>query len=89
MASSTESSHPTPATFDAIVENDTRPVMSEPIYISASRIEKVEGVHRRGQLAVGQVLEFGVHGPIKTHYKLDDAADLPLPVDYVVAATGG
>ncbi|WP_420635225.1 hypothetical protein [Candidatus Palauibacter sp.] len=29
----------------------------------------------------------GVHGPIKSHYRID-AKDLPLPVDYQVAATG-
>ncbi len=63
--------------------------MGEPIYISSSDIEKVKGVHRRAHLAVGHAVEFGVHGPIKTHYKLDDAADLPLPVDFVVAAAGG
>jgi hypothetical protein len=30
----------------------------------------------------------GVHGAIKEHYRLD-AKDLPLPVDYIVAATAG
>ncbi len=74
---------------DGVPKWSQQPVMSEPIYISRSDIEKVEGVHRRARLAVGHVVEFGVHGPIKTHYKLDDAADLPLPVDFVVAAAGG
>jgi hypothetical protein len=34
-------------------------------------------------------VELGVHGPIKAHYRLDAEPDLPLPVDYIVAATGG
>jgi hypothetical protein len=33
-------------------------------------------------------VEFGVHGPIKQLFKLDDMKDLPLPVDYIAAATG-
>ncbi len=63
--------------------------MSDTFYTSRSRIEKIEGVHRRAHLEVGDPIEFGVHGAIKRHYKLHDAADLPLPVDFVVAATGG
>lgn len=62
--------------------------MSETFYTSRATIEKVQGVHRRAVLEVGAVIEFGVHGAIKAHYKLEDARDLPLPVDYVVAATG-
>lgn len=63
--------------------------MNEPIYLSRSQIEKVEGVHRRARLEPGGDVEFGVHGPIKAHYKLESQPDLPLPVDYVVAAAGG
>ncbi len=63
--------------------------MSEPIYVARSRIEKVEGVHRRAHLEPGAIVEYGVHGPIKEHYKLHTEPDLPLPVDYVVAAAGG
>lgn len=62
--------------------------MSEPFYVSRASVAKVSGVHRRAQLEVGPVVEFGVHGAIKSHYKLHDADDLPLPVDYIVAATG-
>lgn len=61
--------------------------MPESVYTAVAKVEVVEGVHRRARLAVGPPVEFGVHGPIKEHYGLD-AADLPLPVDYVVAATG-
>ncbi|MBI4545564.1 MAG: hypothetical protein HY703_10235 [Gemmatimonadetes bacterium] len=62
--------------------------MSEPFYRARVRIEKVRGVHRRATLESGATVEFGVHGPIKLHYKLGGEPDLPLPVDYVVAATG-
>lgn len=63
--------------------------MGDPIYVSNSQIEKVRGVHRKAHLEAGGIVEFGVHGSIKEHYKLQHEGDLPLPVDYVVAATGG
>jgi hypothetical protein len=63
--------------------------MSEPLYTATATIAKVAGVHRRCTIATGVTFDIGVHGPIKAHYRLDDARDLPLPVDYVVAATGG
>ena len=63
--------------------------MSNPIYVSRSRITKIEGLHRRGHLEAGAAVDFGVHGAIKSLYKLNGAPDLPLPVDYMVAATAG
>jgi hypothetical protein len=63
--------------------------MSEPFYVSRCTIEKVEGLHRRAHLEVGEPVSFGVHGAIKSHFKLDGAPDLPLPVDYMVAAATG
>lgn len=63
--------------------------MSEPLYTARATVARVEGVHRRCTIATGVTFDIGVHGSIKTHYRLDDARDLPLPVDYVVAATGG
>lgn len=63
--------------------------MTEPLYTARARIEKVAGTHRRATLdATGTTVEFGVHGPIKSHFRLDAEKDLPLPVDYIVAATG-
>lgn len=62
--------------------------MSEPLYTSHARIEKIRGTHRRARLESGHTVEFGVHGPIKRHFGLDHEPDLPLPVDYLVAATG-
>lgn len=61
--------------------------MPNVVYVSKSRIQKINGPHRRAQLPVGQPIDLGVHGSIKEHYKLG-GPDLPLPVDYVVAATG-
>ena len=63
--------------------------MSNPLYVSRAKIEKVEGIHRRARLEAGAVVDFGVHGAIKEYYKLLDSANLPLPVDFVVAAAGG
>ena len=63
--------------------------MSDPIYVTRSTVEKVAGVHRRATLHDGTTLEFGVHGPVKAAYKLDAEPDLPLPVDYLVAAAAG
>lgn len=61
--------------------------MSEPFYTARARVEKVEGVHRRATLEEGTRIDLGVHGVIKEHYRID-AKNLPLPVDYQVAATG-
>ena len=59
--------------------------MSEPFYVSRARVEKVKGVHRRAHLETGTTFDVGVHGSIKAHYRID-APDMPLPVDYLVAA---
>ena len=63
--------------------------MTEPLYRSRSRIDVAGGLHRRARIALGHAADFGVHGPIKDHYKLSPERELPLPVDYIVAATGG
>jgi hypothetical protein len=63
--------------------------MTEPLYRARVKIEKLASLHRRAHLALGQVAEFGVHGPIKLHYRLEPERELPLPVDYIVASTGG
>jgi len=62
--------------------------VAEPFYTARATVEVVEGVHRRARLEDGTRIDMGVHGAVKTHYRLD-AGDLPLPVDYQVAATGG
>ena len=63
--------------------------MSEPLYIAKAQVEKVDGIHRRATLEAGPSVDFGVHGPIKAHYGLDSQPNLPLPVDYLVAAAAG
>jgi len=63
--------------------------MSEPFYVSKSSVRKIDGVHRRAELHDGTILELGVHGPVKAHYGLDSQPNLPLPVDYLVAAAAG
>lgn len=62
--------------------------MSDPFYLTRAAVEKVEGVHRRVRLEAGPSFDVGVHGAIKAHYRLDAEADRPLPVDYLVGATG-
>lgn len=63
--------------------------MSEAFYVSKSTVEKVDGLHRRATLEDGTSMDFGVHGPVKAHYGLDSQPNLPLPVDYLVAAAAG
>lgn len=62
--------------------------MSDPLYIARSEIRKVEGTHRTARLHDGTEIDFGVHGPIREHFRIQDRKNLPLPVDYIVAATG-
>jgi hypothetical protein len=62
--------------------------VNEPFYVARAAVKKIEGVHRRATLADGTEFDMGVHGEIKKHYRID-SKDLPLPVDYQVAATGG
>lgn len=63
--------------------------MTEPFYVARATVRKVEGVRRRAVLEDGTELEMGVHGPVKAHYGLESEDNLPLPVDYVVAAAAG
>ncbi len=63
--------------------------MSEPFYTARASVAKVDGLHRRAVLEDGTTLELGVHGPVKAHYGLDSQPNLPLPVDYLVAAAAG
>ena len=60
--------------------------MSDALYTTRSTVTKVDGLHRQATLEDGTTLEMGVHGAIKAHYGLDSQPDLPLPVDYLVAA---
>ena len=63
--------------------------MDEVFYVARAEVGKLGGVHRRAVLEDGTSMEFGVHGAVKSHYGLESEPDLPLPVDYVVAAAVG
>ena len=63
--------------------------MSEPFYTARASVTKVDGIHRRATLEDGTAIDFGVHGPIKARFGLEAEPDLPLPVDYLVAAAAG
>lgn len=57
-------------------------------YQAKARVDKIEGTHRRVTLETGHAFDSGVHGVIKEHYRLINEKNLPLPVDYIVGATG-
>ena len=63
--------------------------MPEPLYVSHAHIDVVGPLQRRADLPLGATAEFGVHGPIAELFHLNPEPPLPLPVDYIVAATGG
>jgi len=63
--------------------------MSEPFYTSRCTVEVPGSLHRTATLATGETFEMGVHGPIREFYRLQPERELPLPVDYIVAATAG
>lgn len=63
--------------------------LSDPFYVAKAEVTKVDGLHRRATLEDGTSVDFGVHGPVKAHYGLDSQPNLPLPVDYLVAAAAG
>lgn len=71
------------------MDDPTTETINDPFYVARATVDKVAGLHRRATIPGGVTVDFGVHGPVKSHYGLDDADDLPLPVDYVVAAAGG
>jgi len=63
--------------------------MGEPLYVSHVRLEKLGSLHRRAHLPLGVSADMGVHGAIVPFYKLAPERELPLPVDYIVAAAAG
>ncbi len=58
-------------------------------YVARSTLEAVGPLQRRATLETGESIEMGVHGPVVELFRLDPPRPLPLPVDYIVAATGG
>ncbi len=66
--------------------------MSDVVYRSQVRIERVKGPLRRAYLpAAAQPVTFGVHGAVAEHYQVAPGALEPhaTTLDYVVAAAAG
>ena len=66
--------------------------MSDVLYRSHVRVERVKGPVRRAYLpGEAQPVVFGVHGAVAEHYKVNPAAFEPraTTLDYVVAAAAG
>jgi hypothetical protein len=66
--------------------------MSDVVYRSEIRIERVKGPIRRAYLpGEKEPVVFGVHGAIAEHYKVSPDAFEPraATIDYVIAATAG
>jgi hypothetical protein len=63
--------------------------MSDPFYVAHAEVDRVGTLHRRAHLATGESFDMGVHGPVVTLFQLQPERQLPLPVDYIVAATAG
>lgn len=58
-------------------------------YTSHVRLERPGGLHRRAHMPLGATADMGVHGPVVALYGLAPDRERPLPVDFIVAATGG
>src|SRR5215472_3744640 len=72
--------------------NKSGGVMSEVVYRSEVRIERVKGPVRRAYLpAESEPVVFGVHGAIAEHYKAPSNVAEPraATLDYIVAAAAG
>ena len=63
--------------------------MSEALYVSRITVDKLGSLHRRAHLPLGVTADFGVHGPIVQLFQLQPERELPLPVDFIVAAAAG
>jgi len=66
--------------------------MSEVVYRSHVRIERVKGPVRRAYLpAESKPVIFGVHGAVAEHYRVPSAVLEPhaTTLDYIVAAAAG
>jgi hypothetical protein len=68
-------------------------IMSEVVYVSKSRIERVRGPLRIAHLpGEPNPVIYSVHGAIAEHYKVDPASlkeSHAATIDYVISATAG
>jgi hypothetical protein len=66
--------------------------MTEPVYISRVRIERLGGPQRLAHIPVAdEPVRFGVHSEVAEHYGVDagSSPEAPATLDYVVAAAAG
>lgn len=64
--------------------------MSEAVYTSRIRIEKVKGPIRRAFIEpFTEPVRFGVHRGIKKFYGVEPDEEIPATLDYMIAAVGG
>ena len=64
--------------------------MTQPIYTSRIRIERVKGPIRRAFIQpFPEPVRFGVHGGIKEFYGVEPDEEVPATLDYMIAAIGG
>lgn len=64
--------------------------MSEPVYTSRIRIERVKGPIRHAYVEpFREPIRFGVHGAIKQFYGVEPDEEIPATLDYIIAAVGG
>ena len=63
--------------------------MADSVYTSRSSIDQQGPLHRRARLESGPEVDMSVRGAVKEMFKLSPERELPLPVDYIVAAAGG
>jgi len=64
--------------------------MSEPFHLSKVTVAKLGSLHRRASLPDGAEVDYGVPAALRAHYRIQSAeSERALPVDHIVAATGG
>ncbi|MBI1873113.1 MAG: hypothetical protein HYS05_04385 [Acidobacteria bacterium] len=64
--------------------------MSEPLYTSRVRVERVNGPIRHAYVhPFTEPIRFGVHGAVKHFYGVEPDEELPATLDHIVAAVGG
>jgi hypothetical protein len=63
--------------------------MSDRPYTARAEVWPEGHLHRRARIALDVEIDMGVHGSIRELFRLQAARERPLPVDYIVAATGG
>lgn len=64
--------------------------MGEVVYTAEVALKRHGGPARTAWMPAGEVVDFGVHGPIAAHYGVGQPDDpTSATLDYLVAAAGG